>query len=127
MAKSVGNIFLLHQALDQYGRDSLLMYFCAGHYRQPVEFDDERLNEAAARVRGVREAARRLGPGRSQDFSEAIKERFFDALARDFNTPQALAAVAAWVSEANRAEGLVGSDDPRVRARGIPHYWSVDR
>ena len=67
MSKSVGNIFLLHQALDAYGRDALLMYFCGGHYRQPVEFDDERLAEARARVERITEAARRLvaGPLRS--------------------------------------------------------------
>ena len=54
MSKSVGNIFLLHQALDAYGRDALLMYFCGGHYRQPIEFDDERLVEARARVERIR-------------------------------------------------------------------------
>ena len=59
MSKSVGNIFLLHQALDAYGRDALEMYFCGGHYRQPVEFDDERLGEARARVERIAEAARR--------------------------------------------------------------------
>jgi cysteinyl-tRNA synthetase len=58
MSKSVGNIFLLHQALDAYGRDALIMYFCGGHYRQPVEFDDERLAEARARVERITEAGR---------------------------------------------------------------------
>ncbi len=46
------------------GATPSIMYFCAGHYRQPVEFDDERLEQAAASVRRVREAARRLVPGR---------------------------------------------------------------
>ena len=41
MAKSVGNIRLLHDALDEYGRDALLMYFVAGHYRQPLAFSHE--------------------------------------------------------------------------------------
>src|ERR1700729_2470080 len=62
MSKSVGNIFLLHQALDAYGRDALLMYFCGGHYRQPVEFDDERLAEARARGARVGGAARAVAP-----------------------------------------------------------------
>src|SRR6202043_332233 len=47
----VGNISLLHEALDRYGRDALIMYFCSGPYRQPIEFDDERLAQAAAGVR----------------------------------------------------------------------------
>ena len=113
MSKSVGNIFLLHQALDAYGRDALLMYFCSGHYRQPVEFDDERLAEARARVERIGEAARRLSPGPSPAWSAPLRQRFFDALADDFNTPAALAAVFEWVREANRGEPGAGDADLR--------------
>jgi cysteinyl-tRNA synthetase len=113
MSKSVGNIFLLHQALDAYGRDALLMYFCGGHYRQPVEFDDERLSEARARVERIAEAARRLAPGPSPEWSAPLRERFFDVLADDFNTPAALAAVFEWVRESNRGEPGAGDVDLR--------------
>jgi cysteinyl-tRNA synthetase len=108
MAKSVGNIFVLHQALAQYGRDALVMYFCSGHYRQPIDFDEGRLEDAAARVQRVREAARRLRSGPSPEFSGPLVERFFDALADDFNTPQALAALFEWIREANRSSSDVG-------------------
>ncbi|MDQ6818232.1 MAG: cysteine--tRNA ligase [Actinomycetota bacterium] len=112
MAKSVGNVFVLNAALDAYGRDAVLMYFCQGHYHQPMEFDEARLSDAAARVRGIREAVRRLVPGASPEWSEPLRDRFFDALAANFNTPQALAAVSDWVREANRAvAGSVGSAD----------------
>jgi cysteinyl-tRNA synthetase len=113
MSKSVGNIFLLHQALDAYGRDALIMYFCGGHYRQPVEFDEERLAEARARVERITEAGRRLGPGRSPAWSAALRERFFDSLAEDFNTPAALAALFEWVREANRSAPGTGAADLR--------------
>jgi cysteinyl-tRNA synthetase len=113
MAKSVGNIFVLHEALAQYGRDALIMYFCTGHYRQPIEFDDERLAEAAARTRRIREAARRLRPGSSPDWSQPLRDRFFDALADDFNTPDALARVFEWVREANSREDDAGDADLR--------------
>jgi cysteinyl-tRNA synthetase len=111
MAKSVGNIFLLHNALETYGRDALIMFFCGAHYRQPVEFDDARLEEAAARVARIREAARRLRPGPSPDWSAPIRERYFEALREDFNTPRALAEVFDWVREANRSAEGVGSRD----------------
>jgi len=113
MAKSVGNIFLLHEALDVFGRDALIMYFCQGHYRQPIEFDDERLEQARASVRRVRDAARGLvAGGASPPWSAGLKETFFSALAEDFNTPAALASVFEWVREANRARpGTVGSAD----------------
>jgi len=112
MSKSVGNVFVLHEALAQYGRDALLMYLCGAHYRQPVEFDNERLAEAAARCERIRGAARGLVPGPSPDWSEPLRERFFAALAADFNTPGALAAVFDWVREANRRAGeLIGDAD----------------
>ncbi len=113
MSKSVGNIFLLHQALDAYGRDALIMYFCGGHYRQPIEFDDERLDEARARVERIAEAARRLTQAPSPAWSAPLRERFFDALDDDFNTPAALAAVFEWVREANRSEPGSGDADLR--------------
>ena len=75
MSKSIGNMFLLHAALDAYGRDALIAYFCGGHYRQPIEFDDERLTEAAARVDRIREAARRLVPGASPVWSAPLRDR----------------------------------------------------
>lgn len=113
MAKSVGNIFVLHDALKAYGRDALIMYFCGGHYRQPIDFDEDRLEQAAGNVRRVREAARQLVPGPSPAWSAPLRERFFDALADDFNTPAALAAVFTWVRQANSAEGPVGEGDLR--------------
>jgi cysteinyl-tRNA synthetase len=113
MAKSVGNIFVLNEALASFGRDALIMYFLGGHYRQPVEFDEERLEEAAARVRRVREAARKLVPGPSPLWSRALRDRFFDALADDFNTPEALARMFEWIREANRFGDGVGDSDVR--------------
>ncbi len=109
MSKSVGNVFVLHEALSHYGRDALVMYFCGVHYRQPAEFGPERLVEAQARCDRIREAARALAAGASPEWSAPLRERFFDALAEDFNTPRALAAAFDWVREANRsAAGTVG-------------------
>jgi cysteinyl-tRNA synthetase len=114
MAKSVGNIFLLHEALDSYGRDPLIMYFVSGHYRQPIEFDAERLEQATASVRRIKEAARgRLVAGTSPSWSAPLTQRFFDALTEDFNTPRALAAVFDWVAEANRSPEAIGDQDLR--------------
>ena len=62
MAKSVGNIFLLHEALDQAGRDALVMYFVSGHYRQPIAYSEDALADAAASVERIRDFARRLDP-----------------------------------------------------------------
>ncbi len=116
MAKSVGNIFLLHEALAAHGRDALILYFCGGHYRQPIAYSEERLSEAARSVERIRDAGRRLVPGGSPAELAPLRAAFFDALAEDFNTPRALATVFEWVREANRraeAGELVGDADLR--------------
>jgi cysteinyl-tRNA synthetase len=108
MSKSEGNIRGLSDALDEVGRDALLLYFIGGHYRQPIAYTRERLDAAAASVRRIRDAARRLKPGESPEDLAPLRDAFFDALADDFNTAEALARVFDWIREANRREGPVG-------------------
>ena len=102
MAKSVGNIFLLHEALEQAGRDALVMYFVSGHYRQPIAYSPDALDEAAASVDRIRDFARRLDPDAPAEGIEPFVERFYTALADDFNTAAARAALFDWISEGNR-------------------------
>jgi len=103
MAKSVGNIRLLHGAIDEHGRDALVMYFVGGHYRQPIAFSAEALTEAGRAVERVRELCRRLDPeGIDPEGLDGYVKRFFDALADDFNTAAARAVLFEWVTEANR-------------------------
>jgi cysteinyl-tRNA synthetase len=102
MAKSVGNIALLSEALAEWGRDALVLFFLSGHYRQPLQFDDAAREQAQASVRRLREAGRRVVPGASPPELEPLRERFLDRLADDFNTPAALAVVFEWVSELHR-------------------------
>jgi len=104
MAKSVGNIRLLHAALDEYGHEALLMWLVAAHYRQPVSFGEAALRQARATVRGLRELCRRLEvDAPAAGGMDEVAERFFDALADDFNTPAACAVLFDWVAEANRS------------------------
>jgi cysteinyl-tRNA synthetase len=110
MAKSVGNVSLLHEVLGRWGRDAVIMLFVNAHYRGPMDFDDEAMAQATARVKRVREAGRRLVDGPSPADMASYKERFFEALRDDFNTPAALAAAFEWIREANSREG-VGRDD----------------
>jgi cysteinyl-tRNA synthetase len=102
MSKSVGNIRSLAGALEQYGRDALVMYFVQGHYRKPIEFSERTLDQAARAVDRIRELVRRLTGAPEPDAIEPYHTRFFDALADDFNTPAALAALFDWIGEANR-------------------------
>ena len=103
MSKSLGNIRSLRGALEAKGRDALVMYFIGGHYRGPLAFSEEALDEGGRAVERVRDLIRRLDPdaGPSEGMDE-YAERFFDALADDFNTAEARSVLFEWISEANR-------------------------
>ncbi len=119
MAKSVGNIALLHQVLGAYGRDAVLMFLISGHYRQPLAFSEAALEQAQANVKRIREAGRRLGPGptgardpNEDEHLRSFHDAFFVALANDFNTPLALAQLNEWIAAAGH---LVATGDDELR------------
>ncbi len=126
MSKSEGNIFQLSEALDRYGREAVVAYLISGHYRQPLAFGPEQMEQAVAQVERLRnffrehpvareesgegpaEQQRGGSAGPSPDSSDgtaaARVESFRGALADDFNTPRAMAEVFELVGEANRGE-----------------------
>ncbi len=115
MAKSVGNIALLHEVLGAYGAEAVVMYLISGHYRQPLAFSQAALEQAAANVRRIREAGRRLSGGATvvsgeDSRLEELREAFFAALANDFNTPLALAQLNEWLAVAGSL-GASGDTD----------------
>ena len=110
MAKSVGNVTSLPDAINQHGRDALLLFFATGHYRQPLVYAPETLADAAARLRRIREVARTLVDGPSPAALRPHRDAFFAALADDFNTAKALAPLAEWLRDARALEN-VGRDD----------------
>jgi cysteinyl-tRNA synthetase len=101
MSKSVGNIWLLHEALNIYRPEVLIMFFNSGHYRAPIECTEATLAQAGANVERLRELAGKLTSWPDPALGEAL-ERFYDHLAEDFNTPAAMAEIYTWVREANR-------------------------
>jgi cysteinyl-tRNA synthetase len=113
MSKSLGNVRTLAEVLDRVEPEVFLLYLSGGHYRQPIAFSGERLTQAEGGVRRIREAARRLRPGPSPDALAVHREAFFDALADDFNTARALAALYDWISEANKLTDAPGDQDLR--------------
>jgi len=90
MSKSLGNIVSLREALEAWGRETLLVYFLGGHWRKPVDYSDEVLQQAAAQAESFRNVFR----GESEPAGEW--EPFAAALDDDFNTPEALAVMHGW-------------------------------
>ncbi|MSX02527.1 MAG: cysteine--tRNA ligase [Actinobacteria bacterium] len=112
MAKSVGNIEPLASVIEQWGRDALVLFFVSGHYRQPLLFSEQSLEQAQTSARRIRAAALQLSEGPSPAELAEHREQFFEALADDFNTPRALAAMHGWLSAAG-ALADAGNDDLR--------------
>ena len=107
MSKSVGNIFQLSEALDRYGAEAVVAYLVSGHYRQPLEFSERALDEATARVERIRNFVSELPENEADGEDPFVAERrndFVEALADDFNTPRAQAAVFELIAEGNRRE-----------------------
>jgi cysteinyl-tRNA synthetase len=129
MAKSVGNIRLLSEVLDTYGRDVLVMYFLTGRYRQPLTFSEAMLEQARSSLERVRNFCRLLGrspdavAGKSDPLVSRQRDAFFDALRDDFNTPQALAVLFELVAEGNRrleaGQPFPGALDALVEMLGV--------
>src|SRR6476661_8196137 len=63
MSKSEGNIFQLFEALDRYGREAVVLYLISGHYRQPLAFGAEQMEEAVAQVERLRNFFREHSSG----------------------------------------------------------------
>jgi cysteinyl-tRNA synthetase len=92
MHKSAGNDVSLKDALDRWGRETLLVFFLGGHWRKPLDYSDESLRAAEARAEGFREVFRNP----SQAAPDGAWARFEAALDDDFNTPAALAIMHEW-------------------------------
>ena len=90
MSKSLGNDISLRNVLDTWGREVALLYFMTAHWRKPMDFDDEVLEQAKAQVEAFRNVFRAPSePGGDWAALEA-------ALDDDFNTPEGLAVLHGW-------------------------------
>ncbi len=103
MSKSVGNIALLSDVLGDWPKEVVLTYFLSSHYRSPLPFNDERLGDAKAQceriantLRSLRRAIDVPGEGVDAGLAAALstaRSDMFAALADDFATPEAFAAI----------------------------------
>lgn len=144
MSKSEGNIFQLSEALDRYGREAVVAYLISGHYRQPLAFGQDQMEQAQAQVERLKnffrehpvgDGGRASGgpPSGTRDESSgegsARVAAFRDALADDFNTPRAMAEVFELVGEANRepVPGAAEAADEMLELVGLGSLAEVEQ
>jgi cysteinyl-tRNA synthetase len=90
MSKSEGNIVTIRDAVERWGREAVLVFFLTGHWSKPIDFSDDVMAAAEARVERLREVFRGE-PVAGDDWQELVS-----ALEDDFNTPEALAVLHGW-------------------------------
>jgi L-cysteine:1D-myo-inositol 2-amino-2-deoxy-alpha-D-glucopyranoside ligase len=110
MSKSRGNlVFVSRLRADKIDPNAVRLALFAGHYRTDRAWTDALLAEGQARVARWREAA---SLETAPDATDLIT-RLRDHLSNDLDTPNALIAVDAWVSEALAGRGA----DPQAPAQ----------
>jgi len=107
MSKSLGNFFTIREILDEFDAMALRHYFLASHYRSPMDFSKEGLEEAgkaAERLFETAERAAQLLRGTAQTApDDELMNSFRREMDDDFNTPRALALIFDEARALNRA------------------------
>jgi len=111
MSKSLGNFFTVREILARYQPEEIRYFILTSHYRSPLNYDDEHLDNARAALTRLYTALRGL-PDAPALGGKDYRERFEAAMDDDFNTPEALAVLFDLAREINR----VRPDDPAAAA-----------
>ncbi len=117
MHKSLGNYWTVSDALERWEPEVLRFFFLNAHYRSPVDFSPEALDEAARSYERLRETVRSVEADRRRAAETGKADAdlragttkalaaFDAAMSDDFNTREALAAVFEYAREVNRGLG----------------------
>lgn len=146
MSKSLGNFFTVREILDGYRPEEVRYFILTSHYRSPLNYDEEHLEQARGALTRFYTALRGLpltppptgeahgARGREPDevgaasailasvayslaaTDDPFRTRFTAAMDDDFNTPEALAVLFDLARELNRARG---EDESRATSLAV--------
>ncbi|OAB35170.1 cysteine--tRNA ligase [Paenibacillus glacialis] len=115
MSKSLGNGILVKDLRKQYKWESIRYFMLSSQYRNPLNFNDETIDQAEKSTERIRNAVDNVKhrltavvEDKGHNVNESLQVRLTDILATyhakmqdDFNTPDAITAIFEWVYEAN--------------------------
>jgi cysteinyl-tRNA synthetase len=104
MSKSLGNFFTVREVLKQYKPEIIRFFILSSHYRSPLNYSDEQLNDAKAALTRLYTALRGVKTVADVVVEDVCKTRFEQAMDDDFNTPVAIAELFHLASELNIAK-----------------------
>jgi cysteinyl-tRNA synthetase len=102
MSKSLGNFFTVREILQRYRAEEVRYFILASHYRSPLNYSQENLDNARAALTRLYTALRGLVSGRETPHRQRCSDDFYRAMNDDFNTPEALAALFEIAKEINK-------------------------
>ncbi|MDD2725268.1 MAG: cysteine--tRNA ligase [Methylovulum sp.] len=103
MSKSLGNFFTVREVLKAYKPEIIRFFILLSHYRSPLNYSDEQLNEAGVALTRLYTALRGLNPV-DVALNAGYVNRFEQAMDDDFNTPVALSVLFDLARELNIAK-----------------------
>jgi cysteinyl-tRNA synthetase len=113
MSKSLGNFFTIREVLRLYDPEVLRYFILTSHYRSPLNYSDQHLENAKGALTTLYTALRGLElPGAPPQASE-YTQRFYAAMDDDFNTPEAMAVLFDLSRQVNRLR----EENPQSAAR----------
>ncbi|MFL6582013.1 MAG: cysteine--tRNA ligase [Burkholderiales bacterium] len=107
MSKSLGNFFTVREVLAKYDAEVVRFFIARAHYRSPLNYSDQHLDDAKAALTRLYTALKTV-PAESGviDWSQPHASRFRAAMEDDFNTPDAIAVLFDLANEINRSASL---------------------
>jgi cysteinyl-tRNA synthetase len=114
MSKSLGNFHTVRDLLQQFPGEVLRFALLTAHYRSPLDFSAELLEQSRASLDGLYGALREVQDVAVDMDVSLASEPFYAALNDDLNTPIAIAELHALAKTLNKADD---ADKPLLKAR----------
>ncbi len=112
MSKSLGNFFTIREVLAKYDPEVVRLFILRAHYRSPLNYSDQHLDDARGALNRLYTALRGVEVADwTIDWNEPHAAAFKAAMDDDFGTPEAFAVLFELAGELNR------SRDARLAAR----------
>ena len=105
MSKSLGNFFTIRDVFKQYKPEEVRFFVVRSHYRSPLNFSDQHLDDARASLKRLYTALQAVPAAPMDiDWSQPYAQRFKMAMDEDFGTPEAVAVLFDLAAEVNRTQ-----------------------
>lgn len=103
MSKSLGNFFTIREVLQKFDAETVRFFIVRAHYRSPLNYSDQHLEDARAALKRLYTALQAVPPQPlTIDWAEPHAARFKAAMDEDFGTPEAVAVLFELAGEVNR-------------------------